>query len=74
MRRYHKEGIGQRPSVAIDRNLVLLHRLKQCALRLGRRSIDFVGEDQLGKNWAGLKFEFACALLKNRNADDIGGE
>ena len=58
--------------VAVDRDLVFLHRLEQCALRLGRRPVDLVGEDQLREYRPRLEFEFAAGLPEHRDADDIG--
>ena len=45
---------------------VLLHGFKQGALRLGRGAIDFVGQDQVGENRAGLEAQRLCAALRCR--------
>ena len=38
---------------AVDRDLLLLHRLQKRGLRLGRSAIDLVGEDDLGEQRSG---------------------
>src|SRR2546423_1613863 len=52
-------------------DLPLLHGLEQSALNFGRGAIDFVGEDQIGENWALVSGEFSCLRLKDHRADDI---
>ncbi len=37
---------------AVDRDLILLHRLEQRGLRLRRRAVDLVGEDDVGEDRA----------------------
>src|SRR3546814_7587029 len=41
------ERVGQGASVALDGYLALLHRLEQGGLRLRRRAVDLVGEQQV---------------------------
>ena len=62
-----------------DSDLPLLHRFEQRALHLGRCTIDFVGKNQIGKNWSELGGKFAGARVINERADQIrrqkvGGE
>ena len=42
---------------AADGDVMLLHRLEQCALRLRRRAVDFIGEQDVRENGAGLELE-----------------
>src|SRR6185369_11602924 len=62
-------------------DLVLLHGFEQSCLSLGGRSVDFVGEDHVGKHWpANKKHPAALAgILEDLSAGDIrrhevGGE
>ena len=47
-----EERIGQLARLALDGDLVLLHRLEQRALRLRRRAVDLVGEHDLREDRA----------------------
>ena len=42
-----EERVGQLVCLASDRNLPFLHRLQQSGLRLGRRAVDFVGQQDV---------------------------
>ena len=53
----------EREALAGDRDLVLLHRLEQDRLGLGRRAVDLVGEDEVGEDRPGLEAEDALAAL-----------
>lgn len=48
----HKKGFLELKVLASCRDFEFLHCLQQCRLRLGRRAIDFVGEQNVAKNWA----------------------
>ena len=52
-----------------------LHGFQQCALRLGRRTIDFVGEHQMRKDRAGLEAQALMPVfgIDNHATDDVGG-
>ena len=52
-----------------DGHLPLLHRFQQRALNFGRRAVDFVGQDQVGKDRAKLRREFAGARIIDERAD-----
>ena len=41
-----EERVGQRAAVALDRDLPVLHRLEQRRLRLRRRAVDLVGQQE----------------------------
>ena len=72
LRRQHEERIGQRIGRFADRDLPFLHRFEQRALHLGRRAIDFVGQDQVGEDRAELRRELAGARIVDQRADQIG--
>ncbi len=69
-----EEGFGQRHGLAVEGDLMLFHGLEQCTLRLGRGSIDFIGEHQLRENRAALKPELAGLAVENGHAQHIGGQ
>jgi hypothetical protein len=54
---------------------VLLHRLEQRRLRLGRRAVDLVGEDDVGEDRAGREHHLAAAgggvLVDDVGAGDV---
>ena len=62
--------------LAADGDLLLLHRLEQGGLRLGRRAIDFVGQNDVGEQRAGQETKLARAgalvLLDYFRAGDVG--
>jgi hypothetical protein len=57
--------------------VLFLHRLEQRGLGLRRRAVDFVGEDDLREDGAGLEGELAAAgfgvFLDDLGAGDVGG-
>ncbi len=62
--------------MAADRDRVLLHRLQQGRLGLGRGAVDLVGQDDLREDRAGLELEDPAAvgqLHDDVGADDVGG-
>ena len=71
LRGENEERIGQRIGLVADRDLAFLHRFEQRALHLGRRAIDFVGQDQVRKNRAELGRELAAARIVNQRADQV---
>ena len=52
LRGQHQERLGQRIGLVADGDLPLLHRFEQRALHLGRRAVDFVGQDDVGEDRA----------------------
>ncbi len=69
-----RNGSAKRISLVADRDLAFLHRLEQRALHFGRRTVDFVGQDQVRKNRTELGRELAAAGIVNQRADQIGGQ
>ena len=77
------KGVGRRISLCADGHFVLLHGLQHRRLRFGRRAVDFVRQDQIGKNRTRQELKPPLAtgrvLLDNVRAGDVrrhevGGE
>ena len=73
----HKERRGQREETPRHRHPMLLHRLQQRRLRLGRRAVDFIGQNDVGKKRPFDEHEGAAArligFLQNIRAGDVRG-
>jgi hypothetical protein len=69
LRRQHEERLLELVDGPGHRDAVLLHRLQQCGLRLGRGAVDLVGQDDLREDRAGLEAEVAAAV--GRLGDDV---
>jgi hypothetical protein len=71
-----EEGVWEKMGLAHDRDAALLHGLKKGGLGLGGGAVDFVGEDQVGEERAGLKDEAAAGfcLLEHGIAGDVAWE
>ena len=71
-----KNGSVSRCRCAARGDLMFLHRLQQRRLRLGRRAIDFVGQDDVGEDRAFEELEAAAAgrlvFLDHFRAGDVG--
>ena len=52
LRGQHEERIAQAVAHPADRDLPFLHGFEQGGLRLGRRAVDFVGQDHVGEQRA----------------------
>ncbi len=75
LRRQHEERLFQRIAHAAGRDLMFLHGFQQRRLRLGRRAVDFVGQDHVGEDRAFDELQFAMAvgrLFQNFGAGDVG--
>jgi hypothetical protein len=55
-------------------DLPLGHRLQQGALRAGGGAVDFVGQQHIGKDWAGQKLKLAGLLVEDAKAGDVAGQ
>ena len=69
-----EERLGQRHRLAVERHLMLFHGLEQRALRLRRRTVDFVGQHQLREYRAALEPELAGFAVEDRDAEHVGGQ
>ena len=65
----NQERIGKRISLVADCDLPFLHRFQQRALNFGRRAIDFVGQNQIRKDWSKLGGEFAGTRIIDERSD-----
>ena len=59
---------------AIGADLSFLHRLEECRLGLGRRTVDLVGEHDVREERAGLKDETLGRPLEDADADEVRRE
>ena len=69
--RRREERIGQAARLTVDRDAPLAHRLEQGRLRLRRRPVDLVGEDDVREQRARTELEAALARIEDRDADDV---
>jgi hypothetical protein len=70
----HEEGLGERVRLVADGHLVLLHGFEERALDLCGRTVDLVGEDDLGEDRAPLRREGPVARAVDEGADQVGGQ
>ena len=70
-----EERLFQRVPNAGGGDLVFLHRFEQRGLRLGRRAVDFVGENHVGEDRAAHEDHapLAAGVLENLRAGDVRG-
>ena len=61
LRREHVERLGELVGAPLNGDAVLLHRLEQRRLRLGRRAVDLVGQHDVGEDRAGREHHLAAA-------------
>ena len=66
--REQQERVGQPARRAVDRHLLLGHRLEQRRLRLRHRAVDLVDEHDVGEDRAGPELELARALVVDGEA------
>ena len=74
LRGEHEKRLGQRIGMIAEGDLAFLHRLEQGGLHLGRRAVDFVGEDQVVENRAEFRFELRCLRVIDHGADEVRGQ
>ena len=67
-----EERLGQRPRLPSSGHLVFFHGLQQRALRLGRGTVDLVGQHQLAKIGPGWKWNCPSVAVEDRDAEDVG--
>lgn len=75
LRREHEERFGERVRLARGRHLLFLHGFEHRGLRLRRRAVDLVGEDDVREDRSLLEDEVAprLALADDLRARDVGG-
>ena len=64
----------ERIGLVVDGNLGFAHRFEEAALSLRRGAVDFVGQDNVGKQWARHELKRLFLAVEHGNADDIGGQ
>ena len=72
--RDEEERLRQRVRVAVDGDLVLLHRFEQRGLGAGRGPVHLVDEDNVGEHRPGAELPLAVGRAVHRRARDIGGQ
>ena len=74
LRRQNQKRFFELESIFANRDLFFLHRFEQRALHLGRRAVDFVGENEIREDRAFARGEAAGLRIVNLRADDVGGQ
>ena len=72
--RENDERLGHESWDTVDRHLMLLHRLEQRRLGLGRRSVDLIGDHDVREDRAVVELEAVLPLVVDLDAGDVGGE
>ena len=70
----HEERVRQFVGLVAEGDLALLHGLEQGALHFGRGAVDFVGQNEIGKNRPQLGRKFAVPRIVDQRADQVGRE
>src|SRR5437016_12548343 len=70
----HQKRLRQWEGLAVDSDLRFVHGFEKSGLRARSGAIDFVGQDDVGKNWAGAKFKFARLGIVDADAENITGK
>ena len=73
LRRHDQERLGHQEGLTADRDLVLLHDLKQSALHLGGSAVDLVGQQQVREDRTELGLEPAGVLVVDPRPGQVGG-
>ena len=68
----HKERIGHLEGLTADGHLFLLHDFKQGALHLGGRTVDLVGQQQVGEHRTKGGLEGTGLLVVDARPDQVG--
>ena len=71
LRGQYEEGLLQAEGLGTDRHLPLLHGFEQGTLHLGRGTVDFVGQDEIGKNRAFSDGKFVLRRVVDHRAQYI---
>ena len=70
----HEEGFGQAVGFAVYGNLFFFHGFQEGGLHFGRGAVDFVGQQEVVENGAGVEFELAIGRLENVDTEEVGGQ
>ena len=74
LRRQHPEWIVEAKGRVRERDLTLLHRFEQTALRFRGSAVDLVGEQNVGEDRTFLDSESRRGCVVDARADDVGGQ
>ena len=69
-----EEGFGQAVGFAVYGHLFFFHGFQQGGLHFGRGAVDFVGQQEVVENGAGVEFELAVGRLEHVDAEEVGGK
>ena len=72
LRGQDEKRLVERERFVADRDLMLLHRLQQRRLHLGRRAVDLVGQNEVGEDRALAGAERPFARIIDQRADQVG--
>ena len=72
LRGHDQERVGQLESLVADGHLVLLHGFEQSALHLGRRTVDFVCQHEVGEDGAATHHKLLFLLTIDQRTDEVG--
>ena len=67
------EGVRYPVRHAVHRDLPLLHGLQQGGLGAAGGPVELVGQEEVAEHRAGLVLHFACGLVEDGKAGDVGG-
>ena len=67
----HQKGLGQRKGLGTNGDLPFLHGFEQGALHFGRRAVDLVCQDKVGKNGPLADGELLLLLVVDHGAHNI---
>ncbi len=70
--REHEKRLRELPRDAVDRHLLLGHRLEERGLRLRHRAVDLVDEEDVREHRARPELEVAVALVEDGEPGDVG--
>ena len=71
LRRNDEKRWGEPVGLAIHGDTGFRHRFQESGLRARCCAIDFVGEENIGKDGSGAKLELSGLLIEDRGAGDI---
>ena len=72
LRGKHEEGVWQFMALASSSHGALLHGLEKGGLRLRGRTVDFIGQNNVGEQWALVELE-PTLIVQNLGANDVAG-
>ena len=74
LRCHDHEGLGHVVAFAVNRHLMLRHRLQQRRLRPRRGAVDLVGQHEVGEHRAGPEAELTELLIVEVDAGQVAGQ